>query len=307
MKKILLVACIAFAAISEGCKEIGPSVNLTPSVGKSDSVYSLTAAQIASLTSDSRNVLVEEFTGQACNNCPSAHASLAKMSSDNPGRINIIGMYLYGNPQSIPPAGSVYDFRDSIATQIATGTGLYGGISGIPSGGIDRKQSTDSKILVDRSLWPANIDAQKNLPDSINLSLYSSYNAATMTAKIVVRVTYSQPVSYKHNLTVALVEDGMIGIQEYPGGLPPFPSGHDDAYRFTDVFRDMISSAPNGDPVLDSLAVKAKGMVMQRTFYYKLKSKTPAIVPDSCRVIAFVNSTAPGDLHILQSAQTKLK
>jgi Outer membrane protein Omp28 len=301
MKKILLAfGCLAAVVFQSctGCKEIGPSVNLTPvSKGNYDSVYTLTGTEIASLSPDPHNVLVEEFTGQNCNNCPAAHSIIDNNVTANPGRVNAIGLYPYGPPQAIPPTGAVYDFRDSICTNI--GSVIYGGILGLPSGGVDRTPIAGSISLFSNS-WSDAITTQKGLVDSVNMTLKSSFDTATKTATIVVKVTYLQSVSTKQNLTVVLTEDDMVDLQEFPGGVH-------EGYVFTDVFRDMISLSPSGSPILDSFATKTKGMTLQRTFAYKLRTKTPAIVPANCHVVAFVNSVNGTDQRVWQSVKTKLK
>ena len=296
------MGCVLIALFESctGCKEIGPSVNLTPeNKGNYDSVYTLTPSQIAALTADPHNVLVEEFTGQNCNNCPSAHSSLEAIADKYPGRINIVGLYLFGIPQANPPGGYIYDFRDkdSIATKI--GNSIYGGIGGIPSGGIDRLQGSTNVINTDRTLWGGTIDNQVKVTDSVNLTLKSSFDTATQTAKIVATVTFIQPVTSKQNLTIVITEDGMIDKQEFPDGVH-------EGYKFTNVFRDMVSSAPSGDPVIDTAAIKTKGMVLQRTLNYKLKTTTPAIVPANCHVIAFISGTSGANMRVLQSVQTKM-
>jgi len=301
MKKILLAfGCLGVAMFQSctGCKEVGPSVNLTPeSKGNYDSVYTLTGTEIASLSPDPHNVLVEEFSGQKCNNCPAAHTVVDNNILANPGRVNAIVLYPTVQPQAIPPDGAIYDFRDSICEEI--GDKIYNGILGLPSGGIDRTPVAGAISLYSNS-WSDAITKQKGLIDSVNMTLKSSFDTATMTATIVVKVTYLQSVSTKQNLTVVLTEDEMVDKQEFPGGVH-------DGYVFTDVFRDMISPHPHGGPIMDTIATKTKGMTLQRTFSYKLRTKTPAIVPANCHVVAFVNSVNGTDQRVWQSVKTKLK
>lgn len=301
MKRILLAACCICVVLFEscsGCKEIGPSVNLTPSTASGpDSFYTLTGAELAGLTTDPHNVLVEEFSGQMCINCPSASATLQSIAAASPGRVNVVSFYIFGLPQTDPPTGALFDFRDSVATEVSAK--IFGGIGQLPSGGIDRLLGTNSKIETSRGLWSGNIEARKLMKDSLNLTVTSSFDKATMTAKIVATVTYTENITAKQNLTVVLVESGMVDKQEAPGGIK-------DDYEFHHVFRGMISTPYSGDAILDTIATKNRGMVLRRTFSYKLKSTTPAINPDNCHVIAYVNSTNGGNLTMMQSADAKL-
>jgi hypothetical protein len=302
MRKILFALSCGYIISIIGCKEIGPPINLTPGGGTvtsgfADSTYMLTATQIAALTTDSHNVLVEEFTGQTCANCPAAHSALnAIVAQHADGNVNVIGLFPPGIPQANPPAGYVYDLRDSSAFLI--GNSVYNGIIGLPGGGVDRIPGPNGSIEQSRTFWANNITARLGIADSVNLQLKSSYNTTTGVAKIVAAVTYTQALSGKQNLSVVVVEDGIVDLQEFPDSV------HSN-YPFNDVCRGMVSSAPFGDPILDTLATKAKGRVLQRTYSYKLKTVTPAIKPANCRVIAFINSTSPNG-QILQSAQTKL-
>ncbi len=300
MKKIIIALSCATALFYEGCsgcKEVGPNVNLVPSASDSyDTTYSLSSSETAALTSDPHNVLIEEFTGQNCNNCPSAHETLHTLSNANPGRLNIIGLYVFGIPQGIPPTGSVNDFRDSTATRV--GNDIYGGVPGLPSGGIDRLPNSTG-IETNRAFWGSNVASQLSIPDSMNLSLTSSWDATNNIATIISKVTFTQDISTKQHLNVVITEDSMMDLQEFPDSVHT-------GYVFTNVFRDMVSSPVLGDPILDTVATKLKGRVFKRTYYYKLKTKTPAIIPANCHVVAFISNSGGAEKRIIQSTQTKL-
>ncbi len=308
MKKLLSALLCGSAIVyisSTGCKEIGPAVNLSPaaSVGMVDSVSTLSSAQIAALTADPHSVLVEEFTGQSCSNCAPAHTSLDNQVATNPSHINVICLFPYSIPQALPPTGAVHDFRDSASQNIANYVS-GNGVGALPSAYIDRVP-TSGNVEVDGSgPWSGLINGLLPATDSVNLALQSSYNSTTGLATIIATVTYASPVSTKQNLSVVVVEDTMYDIQEVPVTTTD-PTGFENTYLYTCVFRDMVSTAPSGDPVLDTVATKVKGRVLKRTYTYKLKTTTPAINPAHCRVIAYINSTNGADKHILQSAQTK--
>jgi hypothetical protein len=276
-----------------GCKEKHQLVAPTPVISGPDSTYVVNPVPAADL----HNVLVEEFTGQSCSNCPAAHAMLESISAAHPGRINVIGLYITNFSQTNPVPGSSHDFRDSVAFDI--GTTIFGGISALPIGSVERMPG-DQGLLSYSGSWTDKINNRLSALDSINLSVQSTYDAATNKATIKVNMIYVQPVAIKQNLSVAIVEDSMIDKQESGTTV-------DDSYLFTNVFRGMVSSEPWGDAVLDSMAVKTAGRGYQRTYTYTPRTLTPAIVPAHCRVIAFVGAhTTTSDYHIMQSAQCKL-
>lgn len=301
MKKIVLAVCCA-SLIWAGCKENDMPINFgTTSV--SDTTYVLAPSAIPAL--DSHNVLVEEFTGQSCSNCPAAHASLDAIIAQ-PGygtRVNIVCLYpLSGiaGPQTIPPPGAAYNFTDSSATSVLTG--IYGALPGLPSAGFDRTVFNGAIINLPGG-WGSFIDTRKVVTDSLNLSVKSIYNTATKTATITAIVTYLDSVSVNHNLSIVVVEDSITDFQEKYASGSTFI---DSTYLFNDVFRAMLTSVPGGDPLP---VAKGKGRVYQRVYTYTPMPHYPselAPVVAHLRVIAFVNCANPGDYHVVQSMQAKL-
>ena len=288
--KFIAICCVAMAFA--GCKETDAPIGFV-TTSSTDSTYVLPTGSIPA--ADAHNVLVEEFTGQSCSNCPAAHASLDGIAA--PGHVNVVGLYITNFSQTTPPSGYVYDFRDSTATLI--GNGIYGGISAMPCAGIDRIPVSGSLISYSGT-WSGTVTTQKALVDSVNLAVESSFSGGVATIKAT--ITYLKAMSTKQNLSIVVVEDSMYDKQE--DGLTV-----DASYLFTDVYRGMVTSAPLGDPILDTMATKEAGRVYWRKYTYtpKITTPSPAIVPVHCRVIAFVNSQGTGgDFHVLQSWECKL-
>ncbi len=298
MKNAFLAVSFIFILFT-ACKEIGPNINMGNANIPTDTTYVLTTAP----TADPHNVLVEEFTGQSCPNCPAAHELLIGLQNTNPGRLNVIGFYIYGNPQTIPPNGYKYDFRDSAGTSV--GGTIYLGVPVLPCGGVDRMHcpSNDipsSPLLFKSPSWTSFINTRMTISDSLNLSLAGSvYDTSTKTATIVAKITYVNQVTIAQNLNIAVVEDSMIDLQD--DGV----SGIVPNYVFTGVFRSMVTSVPYGDPIAPTLAVKEAGRVCQKVYSWKLK---PGLVAKHCRIIAYVtNSGGAGSDVVYQSVQIPLQ
>jgi len=296
MKKVLITICCA-TLVFAGCKEHDtPIIFSAPAVA---GTYKLASAP----GTQPHNVLVEEFTGQSCPNCPAAHAQLDAIAAqpENTGRINIVSLYFTGGPQTVPPTNFKYDLRDSFATTLS-GSVLYGGISALPSAGIDRTPYQGNLVLQGSALWSSAIATQESIIDSVNLSLSSSYNSTTGVATITDTVTYTQNVATQQNVSIYIVEDSLIDIQEDNTAA----SGFDNNYLFLDVFRAMVATPYLGDGVLDSMAVKPAGQVYWRKYTFATAG-TKIVNTANCRVIAFIsNSNTGGDYRVLQSVQCPL-
>ena len=287
MKRSFIII-YSFVLLIASCKEKGPKINFTDPI-VADTTFLVSPVPAV----DTHNVLAEEFTGQSCPNCPAAHELLNSLAAN--GRLNIIGLYVYGVAQATPPAGHAYDFRDSTATDICTA--IYGGapLSGIPCGGIDRVP-VGGQLAPYAGAWTNAISLRQNIPDSLNLSLHSGYNAVDSIDTVIATVTYTTQVSTPQSLSIAVVEDSIIDLQETTSGTDP-------NYVFTNVFRGMIPGA-NGTDILTAYAVKAPGRVDRRTYLYKPKAGMKA---KNCRLIAFVSySSTFSSKAVLQSVQTKM-
>jgi len=303
MKKILIsLGCGAFIFF-EGCKEVPPTIIFRASRA-ADSTYVISPVPAA----DPHNVLIEEFTGEGCTNCPAAHAELDADAHVVGGTAFVISYYQNsGAPINVPPAGASYDFRDSAASIISSST-IYttnedANYNSLPGGGIDRTPLTSgTTIWLGATTWPGLITTRSSVEDSLNLSVSSVFSGGVAT--ITATITYVQPVSTKQNISIAIVEDSIIDYQDRPLGVV------DSAYLFNDVFVDMVTPAPFGDAILDTLATKVAGRVLRKVYTYTLpvSFKKGLVNPAHCRVIAFVHQpqTASPDFHVIQSQQTKL-
>ncbi len=298
MKKAFLAICCV-SLLWSACKENNTPIdfggNSLIDTTLIDTSYIITTVPAA----DPHQVLIEEFTGQSCSNCPFAHSYLDGIATapGNEGLVNTIGLYIKNFSQTTPPGGAVYDFRTDVATTISHD--VYGSVGALPTAGVDRTKVA-GQVLLNTGDWASTITnrlAATNT-DSLNLKVTSSYDSTTHKATIIATVTYLYNVVNPNNLSIAIVEDGMTDKQEFPDSVH-------SGYVFTNVFREMVT-ASNGD-VLGTTPVKVQGQVYMKGYSYTPKAVTPAIVPANCRVIAFVSNETTGDRHIIQSAHCKLK
>ena len=114
------------------CKEKGPLIDFSGIVAK-DTTYMTAPPATAQL----RNVLLEEFTGIKCVNCPEGHTAVAALEQANQGHLIPIAIHPKNNPLSDNlPLISPIDFRTDDGTAI--GAVIYSTPTAFPSGGVDR-------------------------------------------------------------------------------------------------------------------------------------------------------------------------
>lgn len=303
IRKFSYLSVIIATAIFSSCKEKGPIIDLGQHTAK-DSTY-VAAVE----TPQQHMILVEEFTGASCSNCPKAHTVLDALETQHPDRMAILALHIFNFSQSEPYQDNVRKFTHDFRTQVGTDIGntVYGGVSSMPAAGFDRLNGIGGGIINpptdNLAFYVSWSGIVSNLLDSVpavNLTINSSLNTAGDTAYITVKAAYTKAVSAKNVLSVAITESNLLDFQEDPDA----PNDTCDIdYNFKDVLRDFVSPTL-GSPVLDSISTKAAGRVFTRSFVYKVN---PDWKPENCKVVAFISNAETGDKHVLQAAVANLK
>jgi hypothetical protein len=289
MKKYA-AALLLLSGFFTACEEKGPNINLTaPTAVATDTTYTMPTE-----TAQTRQVLVEEFTGVKCPNCPEGHAVLRSLLTSFPNGVNIVSYQAYNSAQTEPIKDETRsDNRTQAATEISTI--VFGGIPSLPTAGIDR-ESVGGSLLNSRSLWPSITENRTKLAPPVNLTISTAYNAATRQVTATVRMAYTQAVTQPHRLSLAITEGAIVDAQEYPDSVQL-------DYEHEHVFRQFVT-ANTGDDVLKDMATKEAGRVIERQFKFVLNE---AYKPENCYLLGFVHYAAGNEKSVLQSAQKKIK
>ena len=263
--------------------------------GSSDTSYMATVEM-----AQKRVVLVEEFTGVSCSNCPQGHTVLDNIEASNAGQIAAMGIQINGFSlcDDVYSQGhnlTRHDNRTAAGTDLVTA--IYGSVNNMPVAGIDRI-ANNGVIATDRANWPTLVAGRIAVAPNVNVTLTSSYSTGDTSATIKVHIAYTKDVAKKQKLTVAIVEDSVIDAQE--DGIVI-----DSNYTHMHVLRDIIT-AHGGSTILSgtTTATKAAGQVYEQTFVYKMNTLW---VPQHCKVIAFVSDDESNDLEVQQAAMANVK
>ena len=295
MKRLFIPVCLLVLASS--CKEVGPVINFTPAAAD-------TSFKAATETAQSRMVLMEEFTGVTCSNCPEGHDIIKSLEASNPGRLVSIGIQIKNFPQCnpvdhpalAPDVVTRSDNRTEDGTALASG--IYSTVSFMPAAGVDRMSFSGTK-LSDRTKWTAQVADRLAISTPVNIKLSSTYNTDTRTAIIKVHVAYTGTVAKGQSLTVALMENEIIDAQEYP-------NKYVQDYRHEHVLRDIIT-APTGEDILQKVTSKEAGQVYERTLVYKVPAEGANWNMANCQLVAYVANREGSDVEVQQAAVAALQ
>lgn len=296
MKKILLLGVSGLLLGLQSCKEKDVIINMGLQEGITDSTYTTTveAAQL-------RKVLIEEFTGASCTNCPAGHDVVANLENSNPDRVVAIAYHTFNGgvtggifaPVNKKGEKSLYDFRDSAATNI--GDVIFGGVSVIPAAGIDRIK-IGTTLLASRPQWANETNKRIAVASPVNMRMTSVYDATENKVNLKIVIAYTKPVALKNILTIGVLESKIKDAQEFSDRV-------EMDYEHNHVFRKALTPF-NGLPVLDSVATKQPGRVYEFNYVFTPDAKWNL---DNCNIAAFISNYDGDNKEVLQAGEVKLK
>jgi hypothetical protein len=198
-----------------------------------------------------RAVLLEEFTGQRCVNCPDAHAviqSLKEQYGDS-----FIPVSIHGGPTSL-----VYEYKEG-QTSPMLGLKLDEGdyyaqmwnVSSIPCGVIDRTSGVQLY-----SQWATTLLTELTKETPLNIELSAAYNADTDAVDVTTTLQSTENIDGK--LQIWVLESGIVALQ-YDGSKRVMDYVHNHVFRasVTDKAGEAISLQANVFPTVNhSIAVR---------------------------------------------------
>lgn len=154
-----------------------------------------------------QKVLIEEFTGHRCGNCPRAHEKLHQLKQIYGEKL--IGISIHSGFFAMPlPPNYPNDFRTSVGDEI---TNTFG-ISQYPSGMVNRK-SYNGNIILSHNSWAEAVNEIIQQQPFAGIQIQNIYqsNQNTVTTSIVVKIL--KEISVPVKLVAYAIEDSIVGPQ----------------------------------------------------------------------------------------------
>ena len=272
---ILLGMMVVFAMAS--CDKLDEPYFVEPIVNESDTI-ALEAAD--TLNFDGKIVvLLEDYTGVKCPNCPAA-AQIASSLQDQYGE-HLIVMAVHPRGAQQLPAGGFPDFR----TDDGNEWNNFFNISAYPTGTVNRNAAIGS------GQWTSAVTDLIDNDAPVRLIVKTDYNDASRELKVSVHSKLLQDFDSDNlRLTVCMMEDNIIGKQLVPTSVNP--SGVIDDYTHRHVFRGTADGLTWGR-VLDSSITNMK---------FTLNEEYNA---DEFYIVAFISDNTTR--QVLMAAERKIK
>lgn len=234
-----------------------------------------------------KNVLLEDFTGQDCSNCPRA-AEQAHQLQQTFGADRVVVVALHGGPLS----SSVETDEAGLATPESRDYNTrYMGSNSYPMGSVDRG------AVQAYSTWPAAVASRMQVQPKVNLSFEGegvTYDAEAKQISLNVKVRANEAV--KGNLQVWLTESGVTAWQV----LPTAP-WYTDTYEHNHVFRATLNGMDGDAFTLDAEQEVEKEYTYTLPDLSTWKNQTPW-QPTKLSIVVFFYNATDGVMQVVDHA-----
>ena len=231
-----------------------------------------------------KTVLIKDFTGARCVNCPAA-AEYAHNLQHQLGEDHIFIMSVHAGFLA-QPMGNFPNFLTD------EGTEWYNNHDSNPLFSVDHVALTDGNTLNEGQI-DAPVAAALEEEQSFEILVGANYDAASRQLQVDVQTVALKDLDGQFCITVCLVEDHIVGWQTIPGGV-------DREYDFRNVFRGTLNGA-YGD-MFEDLHVDSYD-----TYSFNYSTEINADYnADECYLMVYVYDKSQGD-KILQTAIKKIK
>lgn len=170
-----------------------------------------------------RSVLIEDFTGQSCINCPKATDEIHQLQEEYGDKVVAVGIHS-GRFSKKPPR---YTNPYSLWTSDGDTYYNYWAISDQPKGIINRKGG--EQVYQNWAGLVANDLQQKS---NVSIEVDNDYNANSNTLTIHTKLTAMPETTVDGKLQLWVIQDGITGAQYQPDGSIKKDYVHNHVFRF---------------------------------------------------------------------------
>ena len=227
-----------------------------------------------------KKVLLEDYTGHTCGNCPRAAEQTELLIETYCDHIIPVSVHVGFFAEPWTSGKYTYDFRTTTGN---TWDETFGNSSaGLPNGMLNRKDYNGTKILAYES-WAAALEIILEEPPTIDIDISNNYDETSRELKTSIKVNFLKNSSEHLKLTVLIAEDSIINWQkdyDYEDLEDPGNTNIEN-YVHRHVLRDAINGAW-GETISND---GKQGDAINKSLTYNMKSEWFA---KHCSVIAYV-------------------
>ncbi len=184
-------------------------------------------------TTYQQKILLEEYTGFRCGNCPEATEVAHSLKNKYPNNLILLSVHAggYAKPTSDHP----YDFRTAIGNELDNFFGCSR--AGNPNGMVNRVGFPNKSHIMREGQWENAIQNLLSQKPKLDLKLSTSFDQNTQTILARVELKFLETSSSNYHLCLYLAEDSIVQYQRDDRKTPPDVEN----YVHNNVLRDGIT------------------------------------------------------------------
>lgn len=235
-----------------------------------------------------RQVLIEEFTGVRCVQCPGGSIAIEELLGIHGEQL--VAVSIHAGDFAPPYNDSKYDFRTDEGDQIIN---YLEKPAGYPSAVVNRKKFDGQfNLQLNQGDWAGSIASELALAPKVRINIEPNYDLASRQLTAAVTLFVDEAITEPDvHLSIMITESGIVDKQITPAGI-------NTAYVHKHALRGMLTNW-DGDPITESMT---PGAEIEKTYTFTLPD---GWVPEKCEIVAFV-SLAGTDKDVLQAHQVHL-
>tara|TARA_A100001037_G_C15058583_1_gene593585 strand:- start:184 stop:1110 length:927 start_codon:yes stop_codon:yes gene_type:complete len=175
-----------------------------------------------------KKVLIEDFTGHRCQNCPDAAAELSSLQDFYGDQV--IGIAIHPNtsfaiPSPLSASSYTYDFRTQWGNEIDNTFDISS--VGLPRGMVNRI-GFNSNHRLGKDEWAAVIQSELEKEPIFGITLNSDLqsNSLKNNGTISVEVSSLKNISEQYNIVICLTENGIVNWQKHTTDIENYEHNH---------------------------------------------------------------------------------
>ena len=219
-----------------------------------------------------RVVLLEDFTGQNCKNCPNANELIETLQNDFGDNLVVVGIHC-------GPTGIKENARFlGLATEVGDEYYTHWNVDFQPKGTINRQGVTEF------ASWIEKIKEEAAKPTTVSMELSAAHDGTDIDINVSTLGTDGQTIG---KLQIYVLEDSIIALQKMPDGTYNYEYVHNHVFR-------MAANGTWGEDIMVE-----EGETIKKSVTVPLNS---AWNKDNLSIVAFVYN----DNGVVQAVKAKV-
>lgn len=233
-----------------------------------------------------QRVVLEDYTGQGCGNCPGAAVVARQLLQAYPDELIVITVHAGYFADTAMSGGNPYPTSFSTPAGEDYNTEWTIDLLGNPKGMINRTEYQGNTALGKDNWSPAVADIIGSTPTA-DVDIETNFNSGNGEVTVEVDYEFLDDLQGNYNLLVMVTETDIYDWQKnYANtGDPQYAVGDITDYKHEHILRDNLNG-PWGDPIVTGNVTS--GTTGSQSFTYTLGSTW---VPEKCHIIAMITNT----------------